>query len=278
MKARYDRFLYRITNLVVNAVYYKLFGSTVGEVLASTARRQPDKTMFVYLDGSGGAAQKRTFGQVDKYANRAANYFEETAGASKGDVMALCLENRADYTGLWIGLSRLGCVSALINTHIRDRSLVHTLSVVKARFVVFSNDTEPNVGEVVGDLDADVRFYKLDPEPVDEARYPELSARTTLASEGIASASASPVEGKRAGLDDTAVYIFTSGTTGLPKAVPLKHSRYLLMTGGLDMCGVRRDDVVYTCLPLYHTAANGIVVGGSIARGKRTEKYVCATG
>jgi acyl-coenzyme A synthetase/AMP-(fatty) acid ligase len=64
----------------------------------------------------------------------------------------------------------------------------------------------------------------VDHEPV-SSKFPELAARTVHVNEGIAATSASPIEEKCAGLNDTLMYIFTSGTTGLPKPVPLKNSR-----------------------------------------------------
>ena len=43
---------------------------------------------------------------------------------------------------LWLGMSKLGSVTALINTYIRDSSLVHTLQTVKAKGVMFTSETE----------------------------------------------------------------------------------------------------------------------------------------
>ena len=43
---------------------------------------------------------------------------------------------------LWLGMSKLGSVTALINTYIRDSSLVHTLETVKAKGVMFTSETE----------------------------------------------------------------------------------------------------------------------------------------
>ena len=71
-------------------------------------------------------------------------------------------------------------------------------------------------------LPADFEFYKIDAGPVSEAECPALAARAVNVAEGISSSPATPVEGKRSGVGDRVVFIFTSGTTGLPKAVPLK--------------------------------------------------------
>jgi solute carrier family 27 fatty acid transporter 1/4 len=40
-----------------------------------------------------------------------------------------------------------------------------------------------------------------------------------------------------------------------------------MISGALDVCGLGKNDVVYTPMPLYHTAAGGMVLGGSIGQG-----------
>ena len=63
-------------------------------------------------------------------------------------------------------------------------------------------------------------------------------------------------------------YIFTSGTTGLPKAAAITHARYL--AGALllsRVAGVRNDDTIFTCLPLFHSAGGIIGVGACLTRG-----------
>uniref|UniRef100_A0A8C6H7U6 long-chain-fatty-acid--CoA ligase n=1 Tax=Mus spicilegus TaxID=10103 RepID=A0A8C6H7U6_MUSSI len=56
-----------------------------------------------------------------------------------------------------------------------------------------------------------------------------------------------------------AIFIFTSGTTGLPKPAILSHERVIQVSNVLSFCGCRADDVVYDVLPLYHTI--GLVLG-----------------
>ncbi|KFO37464.1 Very long-chain acyl-CoA synthetase [Fukomys damarensis] len=64
-----------------------------------------------------------------------------------------------------------------------------------------------------------------------------------------------------------ALYIYTSGTTGLPKAATINHHRIWYGTGISMASGLRSDDVVYTSLPLYHSAALLVGLHGCIVSG-----------
>ena len=65
-------------------------------------------------------------------------------------------------------------------------------------------------------------------------------------------------------IDDSALFIFTSGTTGLPKAARITHSRALrIMFGFAAAANARAEDRMYNCLPMYHT--NGGVIASGVA-------------
>ena len=74
-----------------------------------------------------------------------------------------------------------------------------------------------------------------------------------------------PPETTQITLGDTALYIFTSGTTGLPKAAVLSNRRYLLSAMLSKSGGIRcnEHDVIYICLPLYH--GTGLFLGAGAA-------------
>ncbi len=78
-------------------------------------------------------------------------------------------------------------------------------------------------------------------------------------------ASSLPVPAVRVGLDDVYAYVFTSGTTGLPKAARIRHHRYLLGGAGFQAFAMWLDpaDVIFTPLPLHHSSAQ--IVGFSTA-------------
>ncbi|MBL7326299.1 AMP-binding protein, partial [Escherichia coli] len=77
-------------------------------------------------------------------------------------------------------------------------------------------------------------------------------------------ASASAVQAK-----DTAFYIFTSGTTGFPKASVMTHHRWLralAVFGGMGL-RLKGSDTLYSCLPLYHNNALTVAVSSVINSG-----------
>ena len=172
-------------------------------------------------------------------------HFFDKRGYSKGDAVALCLENRLDYTSTWIGLGKIGVISGLINTYIRGKSLIHTLETVKSKGVIFSNETEEGqlkrdaffkknvyhceissaISEVASSMPEDYQYYKWDQTPVDP-KYADLASKTILVPDLLKKEPETRIQGKRSGLADCLMYVFTSGTTGLPKAVPLKNTRY----------------------------------------------------
>lgn len=61
-------------------------------------------------------------------------------GLKKGDVVALVSTNRPEYVAIWLGLSRLGVVTALVNNSLRNMALQHSLNVVNPKAVIASID------------------------------------------------------------------------------------------------------------------------------------------
>jgi len=110
---------------------------SVGDLFLKTADRIPEKTMMVLCHETG--EEKMTFRECKEMSCQVARYFLKQ-GYKKGDVVGLVMENRIDYCCYWIGLSMIGVIPALINSNLRQQSLLHTLTVAKCKAVIFSSE------------------------------------------------------------------------------------------------------------------------------------------
>ena len=109
--------------------------NTLPKIFAETVRRYGDKTALIF-EGTG---EKWSFRQLDEYSNRVANLLLQR-GFVEGDVVALFMENRSQYVGLWLGMAKIGVEAALINFNLRLEALVHCVTISNAKAVVFGSE------------------------------------------------------------------------------------------------------------------------------------------
>jgi acyl-CoA synthetase (AMP-forming)/AMP-acid ligase II len=77
------------------------------------------------------------FFKVEDLTNQLANYFL-AEGYSHGDVIALMLDNSLEYPCVWLALSKIGCITALINSNLRAMPLLHSIRTVQAKSIITS--------------------------------------------------------------------------------------------------------------------------------------------
>uniref|UniRef100_A0AAR2J4Q5 Long-chain-fatty-acid--CoA ligase n=1 Tax=Pygocentrus nattereri TaxID=42514 RepID=A0AAR2J4Q5_PYGNA len=239
---------------------YMRNGSTVPSIFAQTVKHHPNKPALVY-EATG---ETWTFSQLDQLCNAVAHW-ALSQGWTSGDVVALFMESRPLQVALWLGLAKVGVEAALINFNLRRDSLLHCLGVSGARGLVFAVELADAVSEVSSSLaPSAILFYTgdLTPDQVDALNAKPLDS--ILAS----SPRHPPPYTQSKGFNDRLFYIYTSGTTGLPKAAIVVHSRYYRIAAfGYYSFRMRPDDVIYDCLPLYHSAGNIMGVGQCVIHG-----------
>ncbi|XP_034458037.1 long-chain fatty acid transport protein 4 isoform X2 [Hippoglossus hippoglossus] len=232
--------------------------NTLPKIFAETVRRHGDKTALIF-EGTG---EKWTFRELDEYSNRVANLLLQR-GFKEGDVVALFMENRSQYVGLWLGMAKIGVEAALINFNLRLEALVHCVTISNAKAVVFGAELTDAVCEVHSSMGKAVQTFcsgDWDPKRVPQG---------TECLEPLLAAAPSHLPSRPLRcFTDRLFYIYTSGTTGMPKAAIVVHSRYYRMAA-LVYYGFRMtsDDVLYDCLPLYHSAGNIVGVGQCLIHG-----------
>ncbi|KAK0131324.1 Long-chain fatty acid transport protein 1 [Merluccius polli] len=188
-------------------------------------------------------------------------------GWAEGDVVALYLESCPLLVSLWLGLAMVGVEAALINHNLRQSSLLHCVRVSRARAMVVGAELTRAVLEVKTSLEPSMVLFCTGPQQEDE------DSRSSLAADHLdpmlaCSPTASPPYTLCKGFNDRLFYIYTSGTTGMPKAAIVVHDRYYRIAAfGFHSFGLRGDDIVYNCLPLYHSAGSIMGVGQCLLFG-----------
>lgn len=109
--------------------------NTIPKIFAETLQKYGDKTALIF-EGTG---ERWSFRELDEYSNRVANLLHER-GFREGDVVALFMENRSQYVGLWLGMAKIGIEAALINFNLRLEALVHCVHISNAKAVVFGSE------------------------------------------------------------------------------------------------------------------------------------------
>lgn len=99
-------------------------------VFRSNVARHPNKTIFYYND------EKWSFRDLELYTNKVANAFI-AAGFKPGDEVALLMDSRPEYVGIWLGLAKAGIITALINTNQRSGTLIHSITVINCKALIF---------------------------------------------------------------------------------------------------------------------------------------------
>lgn len=232
----------------------------VADVFSQNVRNHPNKAAILYED------EEWTFAQVEEYSNKVANVFK-SHGYKKGDVVALFLENKPEYICIWIGLSKLGVIVPLINTNQRLSPLVHSITVSKSQAIIFGVELSDAVREILDQIESTVALYEVTAASSSfghstDLRFQNLNSLLKDAPPSV------PIVPDKSGHHDHLVYIFTSGTTGLPKAAVISNSRYMFIAAGMHfVSGFKRSDRYYTPLPLYHTAGGCMSIGQMLLFG-----------
>jgi fatty-acyl-CoA synthase len=186
-------------------------------------------------------------------------------GLAPGNVVGLCMENRPDYVAIWLGLTRVGCVVALLSTHLRSDALAHCIASARAGHVIVSARLSGVVDGIVPLLPPATRVWALG----ETGTVPgPAMARLDLAIGRHGGAALETNERRDPAPHDPALLIYTSGTTGLPKAAYVSHARVLEWSGWFaGMMDARPDDRLYDCLPLYHSTGGVVAIGAMLVTG-----------
>jgi fatty-acyl-CoA synthase len=224
--------------------------TSIGKVFQDRAAQYADKVFLKFED------RELTYREANETVNRFAAVLA-ARGVGHGDVVGIMLRNSPEPVLLMLAAVKCGAISGMLNYHQRGDVLEHSLGLLSATILVADRDFIEPITESGADTSGMVSLDEF--ERLAETA-PTMNPSTTAA-----------VLAK-----DKAFYIFTSGTTGMPKASVMTHYRWLRALAGFGGLGMRlnSNDTLYCCLPLYHNNALTVALssvlnsGAALALGK----------
>ena len=183
-----------------------------------------------------------TYGDVHDLSGRYATLLLE-AGARPEERVLIALRDGPDYVGALFAVLRMGGVVVMVNPELKPEQIRYLYAYTRARVAFVASEVAPAFREAaMGAGHAPLMLEIGGPGPA----------------EALASASAD-VEPFASHRDDAAIWLFSGGTTGQPKAVVQTHRSFANTTElyGKGVLGMRPDDVTLSVPKLFFGYATG---------------------
>lgn len=237
---------------------------TLGTLIERNAERHGSRAAILFED------RVITWAELNGWANRIAQFFQ-AEGLVKGDAIAVCLENRPELLAVVAGAAKIGVACAMLNTSQKGKVLAHSINLIQPQRIVVGEELVASFEGLKPELNTgqDTPFLFLADTNTLNAFGDAPEGFTNMATAVSAFNSDNPVLADPPRMGDTAIYLFTSGTTGLPKAAPGSHRKFVKAYGGFGLMSLAMepDDVLYCTLPLYHGTALLVCWGSVLAGG-----------
>jgi fatty-acyl-CoA synthase len=223
------------------------------DVVETWAVRDPDRPALI--------SETETFDyrtladRINRYARWAL-----AAGIEAGDTVCLIMPSRPEYIAAWLGITKIGGVVALINTKLIGTSLSHCINIARARHVIVTAELAEIFKAAAPDLEAAPQIWFHG--------GAGNEARIDVALDRLDGSPLPPAARREVTINDPALLVYTSGTTGLPKAARISHRR--IMNWGYWFAGLTAaspQDRLYDCLPIYHSVGGIVAPSSMLAAG-----------
>lgn len=230
---------------------------SIGQALAEQAEAIGDKPFFLWR------GRAFSYAEADARVNQVVHVLVER-GVKRGHHVGVLMDNGPTFLVVVAAASRIGAIAVLLNAGKRGASLTQALDAGETDVLL----ADPAHAEAAREAFAGSVMVLGSPGPgealpdgvfhVDPAIDPEVVDPP---------ASITPNPGRAS---DVAMLLYTSGTTGLPKAARITNRRWSMAAIASAMaCEITPSDTVYCCLPLHHSTGMLIAVGGALVGGAR---------
>ena len=197
----------------------------------------PDRDCVVF------EGKRYTFSQVNERSNRLANSLAGL-GIKKGDRVAIIQVNCSQYLEIYYAVTKLGAILVPLNFRAKQDELSYMLTNAEAVAVFFGNRYADLVKSMRADLPT-VKHYVAIDEKQDGSLYLEDLVASGLPDDVIPDLDE----------EDVSILMYTAGTTGRPKGVPLTHKSFsVYVLENVDPASPEVEERNLLTVPLYHVA------------------------
>jgi carnitine-CoA ligase len=229
-------------------------------ILRARAAAHPDRPYYRFQQGPW-ISYAEMLGRTNRVANALGAH-----GIGPGDVVATQLPNMEPHLEIWFGILSSGAAQCPINTAYRGEFLSWAVNLPAARLLVIADAFLAELDAVVDDLPLLERVVVV---PTGAAHGPDPRRPWETYEEFLGNADDRDPGIELSWTGDARI-MFTSGTTGRSKGVIKQHaSDYFSGRTYCEVCGVTADDVVYSCLPLFHSNAQVLAAFPAMIAGAR---------
>lgn len=227
--------------------------------LRDAAHEVPNKTFVEFLGG-----RSLTFASTEQESRLVAASLADS-GATAGDRVALMVGNRPEALTVFFATHLIGAIFVPLNTALRGRSLLSALDLTAPRVLVIEDallaELDNIVMERLDSLELVVHISEEEEGPVSHKRHETTYA--TFVQRGTMAVGTHVVSS-----DQASSIMLTSGTTGPSKGTVWTNTSTLFVARTFQRYSeLSSDDVVYTCLPLFHSNALHLsMLGALLAR------------
>jgi len=204
-----------------------MFKINIGEMMRNRTYLTPDKEGFI-------GRKRYTFKDMNERMNQFAHHLQAN-GVVEGERIALICKNHEDFITAFFGAAKLGVITVAVNCRLEPNELSYIIENSDPTMILYDEEFTEKMNQI--DISKEILLTKVGTASFDEVLRPYEITEPKLISNN----------------DDTALIIFTSGTTGKPKGAMLTHENlYATSVGMTKLIDWRLEDRFLSVAPFFH--------------------------
>ena len=188
---------------------------------------------------------KITHSELKHYVDSFARYLELSAGIQKGDHVAILMQNSKEFIIALLAITKLGAVAIPVNTFLKKNEIEYILDHSDSKLLI----TQEKFQKELTDIFQNTKVQKI----IWAGDYKNFDQKNLPFDEGLSMEDYEHIQ-PQGKLDDVAIMVYTSGTTGKPKGVMLTYKNIFSNLVNIEkLFKLTHKDRFIVYLPMFHT-------------------------